>query len=131
MENVVLAEEGENATLEWNIKKNNSAEIFFASLKLVGKSVIELYGLDGNTKQPSNSKADEIFPGRISAFITENSYLVTLQNLILSDTKSFRLEMSVRLGELQPKFDDSVINLQVKGMLHVICFIFCVHRQHR
>ena len=121
---MVYAKEGENATLKWNVKKNNSAKIFFASLKLVGNQIIELYGLDGNTKQPLSSGAEALFPGRISASITkdENSYLLTLQNLVLSDTNSFRLDMSVRLNNLPSKIVASVINLQVKGMLLVILF---------
>ena len=125
VEEVVRGSLGGNATLQWNIKKENKTDqLFTANLFLLGPTPKQLYNLDGVTKLPVKQVAEGTFGERISANIQGGeTYEVKLQNLSFSDSASFQLVAQINRGDATSNIRRSTIQLIVEGMVHIfICY---------
>ena len=122
-EKIVSKVEGETATLQWNIIKNDTVELFSADLYLLGSPDIVLYRLGGD-KQPSKERtAQNLFGERITASITDSkTYVVTLKDVNYNESNSFKLDVGIRVSGTG-FFSEATIKLIVTGMLHII-FLF-------
>ena len=118
VEKAVRGSLGGNATLQWNIKKENKThQLFATNLFLFGPTSKQLYNLDAVTRLPVKQVAENAFGERISANIPGGeTYEVKLQNLSYSDKASFQLVAQINRGDATSNIKRSAIQLIVEGM---------------
>ena len=101
VQKVVFGSVGGNATLQWNImKENETDQLFTANLLLLGTQPKQLYSLSSVTWLPVKAAGENTFGQRISANIQGGkTYEVKLQNLSFSDKASFQLVAQINRGD--------------------------------